>query len=1662
MSVSIDDASFALELSDHNPVQNWGFENDLTGWTATGDAAIQSLKADSGSKTLKLAAGAKVAQHISINPDSSYIASVRGKVDSGGLIKIGIADISNARSAPSATTDYSLLTVGFATDAGETEGTLYLENTGAVPAYVDSVNVFEIDNTVLKGVDISYLPLIEDYNGHYSANGVRQDFFDIMQNRGVNAVMAMVFVEAGKVVGGEYTMHEGYFDKTHTIELAKRAKAHDMEFIPSFHYSDGWMSSGKGFKPEAWLDQSLSQLQTTMYNYNYDFLQSMAEAGVEPEQVKIGNEENSGIVWPDGKVWSTGRTGFAALVNAAYEAMKDVSPAMRGMLHLNNGYDTASTNQWFDSNTAHGITWDSQGYSLYGGRPTGSIYNMITNNLSKWPDKDVVFVETGFSTGSGNSIGNSYYEKSERGQYNWLIDYMQALQDAPNPTDRTIGFFYWAAEWIVEGDGYDGPNSPLLPGGTSTSWPTSVGDRTLFAHKGEALDGTYAYLWRGKPVSKVLGGQLAFTDNSASYAITPSAVTGVTMKDKSINVVKGKYKQLVATVAPADKVTNSNMIWTSSNPSVATVNPAGIVTGAGEGTATITVKTLDGGFTDSSTVTVTADTLAGSIELTGSDLLDNSVSLLVDKRSTLKAVLPEGASNKVVKLTSSDPSVVGFLGEPVQTAHPGTLYLQTNVTPDLTLIAKKDGTSTITVTAVDGSASQTLEVTVTKVPVDSVSLDAADVKLELGRTRQLKATVTPSDASFQGVTWTSSDESIATVSSAGLITAKGIGNTDITVTTDDGGKTAQAPVTVTDVHTASITLNKSSLRFRAGETEALTATVLPEDAKDKALIWTTSDSSVATVNDSGTVTAIANGTATLTVSASDGVAAPVTIPVTVADVLNVTGITLTPSSVIVDAGKTTQLTTELHPSSADNPAVSWSSSDPTIAVVDESGLVTTLRAGTAVITVKTEDGGHTASSTVTATDLLSQGKAITASKTGSGSAAANAIDGNDTTAWHPGGYVYGSTLTVDLGQTAVIDSTLVNTWNQQNFTVSVSEDGTQYTTLITHGEIVATANGVVAVTITKDKLPADTYARYIKLTINEVMKKGGTSQQYTGVNEFKVFGRFVAPVQTLTLTNVPSKLVTSDSATLTVEVTPLNADPRLTWSSSNTNAITIDQRGNAIAALIDGAQGDIVDTSIISVTAKSGVAAEATIGVKIPIIVESIDIYSNDASIQDDRLDLTDGQKVQLQASIFQGGSDYKSVTWSSDHPEVAAVNTDTGELTAIGQGIAQITLKVDSYKNLPGGMEFSVSIDVHVGSDTSPVIVPVTGVVVNPETLVLTEGETSKLTETLSPENATNSAVSWSTSDSAVAVVSTSGEVTANKAGTAAITVTTDDGAFKADVKITVKALPSPAPSYQLTGPDAVTTGQSFQLRYGLVNVTDSVYAKSATFNYDPSVMEYVDVNSLITGFDVIGNATVPGTVKIIEASTGTSSPVTGTLDLLDLTFRALAPATGSQVSISGVVLGDQFGNEVAVGSGTPYTLDITAEIPVNKAELSAVLSEASSAVSVAKVLNPAAPHYGYYPQNAIDAIRASISAATEVFNQSTATQAEVDAAKNALAQALEQFRNAASQTAGIGDLALIAARYHATSSDTDWPSLRMYDFNNNGELDLSDLVHMAQRILN
>ena len=159
--------------------------------------------------------------------------------------------------------------------------------------------------------------------------------------------------------------------------------------------------------------------------------------------------------------------------------------------------------------------------------------------------------------------------------------------------------------------------------------------------------------------------------------------------------------------------------------------------------------------------------------------------------------------------------------------------------------------------------------------VTEVKLDKDSLSLEVGGTATLTATITPSNATDQNVTWSSNAPGVATVDSSGNVTAVAPGTATITVTTEDGNKTATCVVTVTaaTVPVTGVTLsqNQASLYYnRTPNTLTLTATVAPANATNQNVTWASSDPSVATVDAAGKVTAVGAGTATITVTTVDG------------------------------------------------------------------------------------------------------------------------------------------------------------------------------------------------------------------------------------------------------------------------------------------------------------------------------------------------------------------------------------------------------------------------------------------------------------------------------------------------------------------------------------------------------------------------------------------------------------------------------------------------------------------------------------------------------------------------------------------------------------------------------------------------------------------------
>lgn len=232
------------------------------------------------------------------------------------------------------------------------------------------------------------------------------------------------------------------------------------------------------------------------------------------------------------------------------------------------------------------------------------------------------------------------------------------------------------------------------------------------------------------------------------------------------------------------------------------------------------------------------------------------------------------------------------------------------------------------------------------ISVSGVSLNKTTMALDRGQSEKLTATVTPSDAEYDGVTWKTSDPSVATVDQ-GTVTALAAGSA--TITAAAGSQTASCVVTVS-VPVAGISLNKTTLALDRGQSETLTVTVTPADAQYDEVAWETSAAAIATV-DKGSVVAVAAGSAIITAKIGEQTAS-CTVTVTVP----VTGISLNKTTLTLDVSQTEQLQATVTPADATDPGVKWSSSNTAAATVSDNGTVEAIAPGQATITATAANG----------------------------------------------------------------------------------------------------------------------------------------------------------------------------------------------------------------------------------------------------------------------------------------------------------------------------------------------------------------------------------------------------------------------------------------------------------------------------------------------------------------------------------------------------------------------------------------------------------------------------------------------------------------------------------------------------------------------------------
>lgn len=497
------------------------------------------------------------------------------------------------------------------------------------------------------------------------------------------------------------------------------------------------------------------------------------------------------------------------------------------------------------------------------------------------------------------------------------------------------------------------------------------------------------------------------------------AVTDVELNKHELSLNAGTTETLIATVSP-NNASNKGLTWTSSKESVATVDSNGFVRAKSAGTTTITVKTNDGELTDSCTLTVTGvsatqiykKVTSNLTDWTGEYLLiyedssgnkawngndasgDSNVSISNSEcekpdaaASLTVAKMTNGYSIKVNSDTSSN-------NEKYISGTNGSNGVNFNSSPVANTISYISGSTKITSnTSVmrynsqssqfryykSSSYSNQQAVQLYKLEenvgpkVTSVTLDPKTLSFDLYQstaTKTITATVLGDSGVDTSVIWTSSKKSVATVVN-GIVTPIGVGQATITATsTADSTKSDTCIVTVSDStpKVTGLTLSPTSLTFDVYNNmnlQTIEATVTADTGADKTVTWSSSNEDVAIVNEEGVVTPQAKGSATITAKAGT-ITKTCSVTVNDSTPAAVSGVTLNKGSTTLVIGSSETLIATVNPPNAGNKNVTWSTNNPSIATVS-NGTVNAIGAGTATITVATEEGGFTDSCTVTVT-----------------------------------------------------------------------------------------------------------------------------------------------------------------------------------------------------------------------------------------------------------------------------------------------------------------------------------------------------------------------------------------------------------------------------------------------------------------------------------------------------------------------------------------------------------------------------------------------------------------------------------------------------------------------------------------------------------------------
>lgn len=305
-------------------------------------------------------------------------------------------------------------------------------------------------DTLAKGADVSWLTEMEASGvKFYNSSGVEMDGIKLLKNLGTNAIRLRVWVNP----------EGGWNNAQDVLVKAMRAKDLNMRLMIDFHYSDTWADPGHQTKPDAWKSLSFTGLKEAVSTHTKEVLNLLKQNGITPEWVQVGNETNNGMLWEDGKA-SVNMANFAALIDAGYAAVKEVSPSSKVIVHLASGNDNSLYRWIFDGLKANGARWDVIGMSLYPEADnwetmnTACLANM--NDMVSRYGKEVMICEVGMNV------------TAEDAAKNFLTDIIAKTRSVNG--GKGLGVFYWEPESYNDWNGYK------LGAFDSTGKPTSALD----------------------------------------------------------------------------------------------------------------------------------------------------------------------------------------------------------------------------------------------------------------------------------------------------------------------------------------------------------------------------------------------------------------------------------------------------------------------------------------------------------------------------------------------------------------------------------------------------------------------------------------------------------------------------------------------------------------------------------------------------------------------------------------------------------------------------------------------------------------------------------------------------------------------------------------------------------------------------------------------------------------------------------------------------------------------------------------------------------------------------------------------------------------------------------------------------------------------------------